>query len=38
MRSPSLSPDELATVEAVRTFMETKLAPVFNKYWAEDAL
>src|SRR5271155_478681 len=33
----TLTPDELATLKAVRTFMETKVAPVINKYWAEDA-
>ena len=33
----TLTPDELATLKTVRTFMETKVAPVINKYWAEDA-
>jgi glutaryl-CoA dehydrogenase len=33
----TLSPGELATLKAVRTFMETKVAPIINKYWAEDA-
>ena len=33
----TLTPDELATLKAVRTFMETKVAPIINKYWAEDA-
>jgi alkylation response protein AidB-like acyl-CoA dehydrogenase len=33
----SLSPTELATLKQVRTFMETKVSPIINKYWAEDA-
>jgi glutaryl-CoA dehydrogenase len=33
----TLAPDELATLKAVRTFMETKVAPIINKYWADDA-
>ena len=33
----TLAPDELATLKAVRTFMETTVAPVINKYWADDA-
>lgn len=33
----TLSPGELATLKAVRGFMETKVAPIINKYWAEDA-
>src|SRR5271155_631857 len=33
----TLSPDELATLKAVRAFMETKVAPIINKYWAEDS-
>jgi hypothetical protein len=33
----TLAPDELATLKAVRTFMESKVAPVINKYWADDA-
>jgi glutaryl-CoA dehydrogenase len=32
-----LSADELALVKKVRTYMETKVAPVINKYWADDA-
>jgi alkylation response protein AidB-like acyl-CoA dehydrogenase len=32
-----LGADELATVKRVRAFMETKVAPVINKYWVEDA-
>ena len=35
--SETLAPDELATLKSVRTFMETKVAPVINKYWVEDA-
>jgi glutaryl-CoA dehydrogenase len=33
----TLGADELATVKRVRAFMETKVAPVINKYWVEDA-
>ncbi|HSZ52054.1 MAG TPA: acyl-CoA dehydrogenase family protein [Caulobacteraceae bacterium] len=33
----TLSPTELATLKQVRAFMETKVAPIINKYWAEDA-
>ncbi|HEY0104977.1 MAG TPA: acyl-CoA dehydrogenase family protein [Rhizomicrobium sp.] len=33
----SLAPDELAVVKKVRDFMETKVAPVIGKYWADDA-
>jgi glutaryl-CoA dehydrogenase len=33
----TLPPHELAVVKQVRTFMETKVAPIINKYWAEDA-
>jgi glutaryl-CoA dehydrogenase len=33
----TLSPTELATLKQVRTFMETKVAPIINKYWADDA-
>jgi alkylation response protein AidB-like acyl-CoA dehydrogenase len=33
----TLAPDELATLKAVRAFMETKVAPIINKYWAEDS-
>jgi glutaryl-CoA dehydrogenase len=32
-----LNADELALVKKVRTYMETKVAPVINKYWVEDA-
>ena len=33
----ALSTEELAIVKEVRAFMESKVAPVINKYWAEDA-
>src|SRR6478736_9320406 len=33
----TLGVDELATLKQVRAFMETKVAPVINKYWVEDA-
>jgi alkylation response protein AidB-like acyl-CoA dehydrogenase len=33
----ALSTEELAVVKEVRAFMESKVAPVINKYWAEDA-
>ena len=33
----ALSTEELAIVREVRAFMESKVAPVINKYWAEDA-
>jgi glutaryl-CoA dehydrogenase len=33
----TLGADELATLKKVRAFMETKVAPVINKYWVEDA-
>ena len=32
-----LSESERALLQRVRTFMETKVAPVINKFWAEDA-
>jgi alkylation response protein AidB-like acyl-CoA dehydrogenase len=32
-----LSDGERATLDTVRAFMETQVAPVINKYWAEDA-
>jgi alkylation response protein AidB-like acyl-CoA dehydrogenase len=32
-----LTADELAVVKKVRTYMETKVAPIINKYWADDA-
>src|ERR1700729_495437 len=33
----TLPPEELAVVKQVRTFMETKVAPIITKYWVEDA-
>src|SRR5438309_8502849 len=33
----TLPADELAVVRQVRGFMETKVAPIITKYWAEDA-
>jgi glutaryl-CoA dehydrogenase len=33
----TLPPDELATLKQVREFMQSKVAPIINKYWAEDA-
>ena len=33
----TLSADELATLKQVRAFMETKVTPVINKCWVEDA-
>ena len=32
-----LTPDEKALVKKVRTYMETKVQPVINKYWSDDA-
>jgi alkylation response protein AidB-like acyl-CoA dehydrogenase len=32
-----LTPEEKALVAKVRSYMETKVQPVINKYWAEDA-
>src|SRR5271154_2449778 len=32
-----LNEEERETLKQVRTFMETKVAPVITKYWAEDA-
>src|SRR5260370_23072208 len=32
-----LTPEEKAVVKKVRTYMETKVQPVINKYWADDA-
>jgi glutaryl-CoA dehydrogenase len=32
-----LTVDEKAILEKVRTYAETKVAPVINKYWADDA-
>src|SRR5215467_2457473 len=33
----TLGTDELAILKRVRAFMETKVAPIINKYWVEDA-
>src|SRR5258705_12047954 len=33
----SLNDSERAILQKVRAFMETKVAPVINKYWADDA-
>src|SRR4029077_6942861 len=33
----TLPADELALVKQVRNFAETKVAPIINKYWADDA-
>jgi alkylation response protein AidB-like acyl-CoA dehydrogenase len=33
----TLKPEELALVKEVRAFMESKVAPIINKYWSEDA-
>jgi glutaryl-CoA dehydrogenase len=33
----NLNDSERAVLQKVRTFMETKVAPVINKFWAEDA-
>jgi glutaryl-CoA dehydrogenase len=33
----TLPADELATLKQVREFMQSKVAPVISKYWAEDA-
>jgi glutaryl-CoA dehydrogenase len=32
----TLNPAELALVKQVREFMETRVAPVINRYWADD--
>jgi len=37
MISDLLSDDEKAVVQKVRAFMEGKVAPVINKFWAEDS-
>src|SRR5882724_1997724 len=34
----TLLPEELAVVKRVRAFMESKVAPIATKYWADDAL
>src|ERR1700753_659338 len=33
----TLPAEELAIVKKVRAYMETKVAPIINKYWVEDA-
>src|SRR5271170_718513 len=33
----TLNAEELALVRQIRAFMETKVAPIINKYWADDA-
>src|SRR5881409_4399467 len=33
----TLNAEELAVLRQVRAFMEAKVAPIINKYWAEDA-
>jgi len=33
----TLKPDELALVKRVRAFAESKVAPIINKYWVQDA-
>ena len=33
----TLPPEELATLRRVRSFMESKVAPIINKYWVEDS-
>ena len=33
----TLGADELAVLKKVRAFLETKVAPIINKYWVEDA-
>src|SRR5258705_4538443 len=33
----TLNAEELAVFKQVRAFMETKVAPIINKYWIEDS-
>ena len=33
----TLNAEELALVKQVRAFMESRVAPIINKYWADDA-
>jgi len=33
----TLNAEELALVKQVRAFMESKVAPIINKYWTDDA-
>src|SRR6202162_435574 len=35
--SETLNAEELALVKQVRAFMESKVAPIINKYWTDDA-
>ncbi len=35
--SESLNDADRAVLQKVRAFMETQVAPVINKYWADDA-
>src|ERR1700735_4161867 len=35
--SETLSAEDLAVVKQVRSFMETKVAPIIDKYWIDDA-
>jgi hypothetical protein len=32
-----LTPEEKALVTKVRTYMESKVQPIINKYWSDDA-
>src|SRR6202162_4198063 len=32
-----LTADEAAVVKKVRTYMETRVQPIINKYWSDDA-
>src|SRR5260370_25662785 len=33
----TLIPEELALLKQVRAFLDTKVAPIINKYWGEDS-
>jgi hypothetical protein len=33
----TLTPDEQAILKKVRSFMETRVAPIINQYWVDDA-
>ena len=35
--SDVLTAEEKAIIEKVRRFMETKVQPIINKYWSDDA-
>src|SRR5437773_10544404 len=37
MLAETLPPEELGLVRQVRAFMESKVAPIINKYWVDDA-